>query len=224
MDFVSDALAGDRHHRLYSWDHSHAIWKAYLEGSVSDDHATLSLAFYLASWGMYRGSSDLLFRDYKVLEPTVLYLSSAAADDCDWTDCLFTDEDMGSLPARIAELAANLKQVLSSKLKRPDVPGHDPQPSDILLSKILLNTLGCVPAFDTEVKTALADLFSDYTAGDSFRPLVLKAVGELARQNRELIEEGRRTLLRKCGVEYPLTKILDLYLWIHGNGVNSKSS
>jgi len=30
------------------------------------DHLCLHLAFYLASWGMYRGSSKLLQKDYKV--------------------------------------------------------------------------------------------------------------------------------------------------------------
>ena len=35
------------------------------------DYLSLHLAFYLASWGMYRGSSFLLQKDYKVLVPIV---------------------------------------------------------------------------------------------------------------------------------------------------------
>lgn len=224
MDRVAKALTDDPHHRLYSWDHSHAVWKAFLSGSASEDHTTLSLAFYLASWGMYRGSSDLLFRDYKVLTPTVVFLKEAAHPRSAWTDCLFSDENPDPLSKRIAELAGDLKKALVPKLKRPDVPSHHPQPSDILLSKILLNTLGCVPAFDTEVKRALEDLLPNYTAGDAFRLPVLKAVGQLARANRTLIEKGQGSLREKCGVLYPLTKVLDLYLWIHGNSIIAKTS
>ena len=35
------------------------------------DYLSLQLAFYLASWGMYRGSSFLLQKDYKVHEAVV---------------------------------------------------------------------------------------------------------------------------------------------------------
>lgn len=35
------------------------------------DYLSLQLAFYLASWGMYRGSSFLLQKDYKIYIPVV---------------------------------------------------------------------------------------------------------------------------------------------------------
>ncbi len=53
-------VAADPHHRLRSArDHANRHWQEYVAGRVPDaDHAALHLAFYLASFGMYRGSSD----------------------------------------------------------------------------------------------------------------------------------------------------------------------
>ena len=43
------------------------------------DYLTLQLAFYLASWGMYRGSSELLQKDYLIHEPIVEIIRSNSA-------------------------------------------------------------------------------------------------------------------------------------------------
>ena len=65
-----DNIKKDKNHRLKSWEHCYTQFKAVLnknELSVTDrDYLSLHLAFYLASWGMYRGSSFILERDYKV--------------------------------------------------------------------------------------------------------------------------------------------------------------
>lgn len=63
-------IEADKNHRLKSWEHCYTQFKAVFnknELSVTDrDYLSLHLAFYLASWGMYRGSSFILERDYKV--------------------------------------------------------------------------------------------------------------------------------------------------------------
>jgi hypothetical protein len=53
----------DRYDRLRSWDH---CYKFFQGGFEDNELASLHLAFYLASWGMYRGSSFLLDKDYLV--------------------------------------------------------------------------------------------------------------------------------------------------------------
>lgn len=63
----------DPHGRYLSWEH---CYKVFLENRDANDeqainHLALHLAFYLASWGMYRGSSFLLQKDYKVHIPVV---------------------------------------------------------------------------------------------------------------------------------------------------------
>ena len=52
----------DKNHRYKSWEHCYQQF-------INDhdvDRLSLNLAFYLASWGMYRGSSGLLQKDYKI--------------------------------------------------------------------------------------------------------------------------------------------------------------
>ncbi|MFN8487174.1 MAG: hypothetical protein U0350_06240 [Caldilineaceae bacterium] len=61
-------IPNDPHHRYRSWEHCYKYFqKIHLQRQEFDlDLATLNLAFYLASWGMMRGSSELLQKDYKV--------------------------------------------------------------------------------------------------------------------------------------------------------------
>lgn len=58
--------------RSRSWEHCYRVFRdARTDPSPDYDYLSLHLAFYLASWGMYRGSSFLLQNDYKVLLPVV---------------------------------------------------------------------------------------------------------------------------------------------------------
>ncbi len=74
-------LKADKNGRYRSWEHcySHFI-KARKSKKVDYDYLSLQLAFYLASWGMYRGSSFLLQKDYKVHIPVVEELLSEKYD------------------------------------------------------------------------------------------------------------------------------------------------
>lgn len=79
-EFYND-LKGDENGRYRSWEHcySHFI-KARGSQEIDYDYLSLQLAFYLASWGMYRGSSFLLQKDYKVHIPVVKELLSEKYD------------------------------------------------------------------------------------------------------------------------------------------------
>lgn len=58
----------DENHRFKSWEHCYKFFNQH-KGNLNErliDYASLNLGFYLASWGMMRGSSFLLQKDYKV--------------------------------------------------------------------------------------------------------------------------------------------------------------
>jgi hypothetical protein len=62
----------DPNSRYRSWEHCYkSFYDARGLASPDPDYLSLQLAFYLASWGMYRGSSFLLQKDYKVHVPVV---------------------------------------------------------------------------------------------------------------------------------------------------------
>ena len=71
-DYFNETME-DEHGRYLSWKH---CYRAFGENrnktdDLTVDYLALHLAFYLASWGMYRGSSFLLQKDYKVHIPVV---------------------------------------------------------------------------------------------------------------------------------------------------------
>ena len=69
--FYDDARANENG-RSRSWEHCYRVFRdARTDPSPDYDYLSLHLAFYLASWGMYQGSSFLLQKDYKVLSPVV---------------------------------------------------------------------------------------------------------------------------------------------------------
>ena len=65
-----EAGKGDSHHRYKSWEHCYRHFtqrdRIRARGDMGIDEASLHLGFFLASWGMYRGSSFLLQKDYKI--------------------------------------------------------------------------------------------------------------------------------------------------------------
>lgn len=60
----------DENCRYFSWEHCYEVFhnaqKQKAQNKNELDYLSLHLAFYLASWGMYRGSSFLLQKDYRV--------------------------------------------------------------------------------------------------------------------------------------------------------------
>lgn len=65
-------LREDKNSRYRSWEHCYKhFYDERTNNNPDYDSLSLHLAFYLASWGMYRGSSFLLQKDYKVHEPVV---------------------------------------------------------------------------------------------------------------------------------------------------------
>lgn len=87
-EFYND-LKIDENGRYRSWEHcySHFI-KARGSKVIDYDYLSLQLAFYLASWGMYRGSSFLLQKDYKVHIPVVKELLSNEYDALAGIECI----------------------------------------------------------------------------------------------------------------------------------------
>ena len=69
-------MVQDSNHRFKSWEYCYTAF-----GNLdSVDYLSLHLAFYLASWGMYRGSSFLLQKDYRIHIPVVKELLSEKYD------------------------------------------------------------------------------------------------------------------------------------------------
>ena len=84
-------------HRYRSWEYCR---KAFIDAKNSKnldddtvDRLALQLAFYLASWGMYRGSSFLLSLDYTVHKEVVRILMKDCYKELFNSDRLLLDEN-----------------------------------------------------------------------------------------------------------------------------------
>lgn len=137
----------DENGRFHSWEHCYQnFYKARSETNVDVDYLSLQLAFYLASWGMYRGSSFLLEKDYRVHVTAVEIILSPEYDVLLGADYkVLLDEGnqilLWELSKRLEEHYMKIRsEVKGENIKTPV--------SQTLITKILMGTLGCVPAYD----------------------------------------------------------------------------
>ena len=141
----------DCEHRFASWDYCYGLAQCMYarKKDLTDsdyDYMALNLAFYLASWGMYRGSSFLLDKSYKVhIDPVKLIFSK----DELWNGSLSSSEltDFGKGLAKAYGLS---DKVRASK------DGISGNMTDTLFTKILLGLTGNVIAYDRYCKTSLS--------------------------------------------------------------------
>ncbi len=197
----------DGHGRYMSWRH---CYNAYREcrGMMDDktiDYLSLHLAFYLASWGMYRGSSFLLQKDYKVHIPIVRTIMEAKYDSLIGISAEGLQEEANL--KLLDEVSGRIRDAYAEEM--PSFEGVPNNATDTLVTKILLGTLGCVPAYDRYYVQAVRKY--GISAG-SYSMSSVKSVAEYYLTYKEEFE-AVRVELSKCGTEYPVMKLMDMCLW-----------
>lgn len=205
--FYDDARANENG-RSRSWEHCYRVFRdARTDPSPDCDYLSLHLAFYLASWGMYRGSSFLLQKDYKVLSPIVEEILKPEYD------CLF---GLACTDLRNSDVRAQLKKLsdcISVHIQpiRDEVAGRKvaSSVSPVLITKILMGTLGCVPAYDRFFQDGVA--IYKVTTREYSRNSLLKLV-DFYEEYNDRLEEARRGM-RTDDLVYPQMKLLDMGFW-----------
>jgi len=205
--FYADARR-DENGRSRSWEHCYRVFRdARTDTSPDCDYLSLHLAFYLASWGMYRGSSFLLQKDYKVLVPIVEEILKPEYDCLFGVACvgLREDEVQGSLEKLYKYIAKNFQPI------RNEVAGREvPTPvSPVLITKILMGTLGCVPAYDRFFQDGVATY--KVTTREYSLDSVLR-LADIYEAHNDRLEEVRRGF-EGDGLTYPQMKLLDMGFW-----------
>lgn len=216
--FYEDARR-DKNGRSRSWEHCYRVFRdARTDPSPDYDYLSLHLAFYLASWGMYRGSSFLLQKDYKVLVPVVEEILKHEYD------CLF---GLACADLREAEVQGSLEKLRDYIAEhfgpiRDEVAGREvPTPvSPVLITKILMGTLGCVPAYDRFFQDGVATY--KVTTREYSLKSVLKLV-DFYEAHNDRLEDARRGM-RVGDLTYPQMKLLDMGFWQVGYDEATKDS
>ena len=205
--FYDDARANENG-RSRSWEHCYRVFRdARTDPSPDYDYLSLHLAFYLASWGMYRGSSFLLQKDYKVLSPVVEKVLKPEHD------CLF---GLACTDLREPEVQERLKNVSDNIANhfgpiRDEVAGREVESpvSPVLITKILMGTLGCVPAYDR----FFVDGIKKYkVTTQEYSPESVLRLAKFYEAHNDRLEEARRGM-RTDDLIYPQMKLLDMGFW-----------
>lgn len=170
------------HEREKSWDYCYEAFSSINKTEPDIDYLCLHLAFYLASWGMYRGSTFLFRNDYKVHEVVV-------------NEIIKHKNLRGTIPSE-----ENIDEIMELVEFIKTSYGDNNHPTKTLITKILLGTLGCVPAYDTYVVRSM----KKYGASGELNKSSLLSLGAFYLKNEKEIEDGKRN--RK----YPPMKFLDM--------------
>ena len=197
-----DSMEDDPHHRYLSWEYCHEAFRLNRRPQIDAtiDYLCLHLAWYLASWGMLR-NSFLMQKDYKIHADVVRLIYRPEWDDL-W-DISPEKLSQENYAGRIMKLSESITEVY--------VASGAGIPTETLLTKILLGTVGCVPAYDRYFKKALADTCA---APQVFSAKSIRTLGNLYLDHEDEFEKLRK----HCGsrIEYPAAKILDMCFFEYG--------
>ena len=200
-------MVKDKHGRYISWQHCYNAFSKYR--NVVDeqiiDYLSLHLAFYLASWGMYRGSSFLLQKDYKVHIPVVNIIQEHKYDVLYGISAqeLCKRENL----RLINDISCRIRACYAEE--QPSYKRDTNIATDTLVTKILLGTLGCVPAYD---RYYVQSVRQNGISSGLYNSESVRKVAEFYCQNIEVFEELRHKL-SKCGTNYPPMKLMDMCFW-----------
>jgi len=210
----------DQYHRYRSWEHCYLFFQnCHLSnGEALLDEATLHLAFYLSSWGMYRGSSQLLQKDYRVHTSIVNELFDDKYDalwSLDWERLIAIKENEINLLFQLARSIASIYNRLQIS------------PTDTLVTKVLLGTMGCIPAYDTLFMHGvrywnqhLSENNKPKFPAKFGRNSFLGLVKFCSSFKKELLEAQK--YIQKQGISYPIMKLADMYFWSLGYQLSEK--
>lgn len=157
IDKYLSGITADEFHRYKSWDNCFLAFSTSKKSEIQ----VLELAFYLASWGMYRGSTGLLQKNHLIHKDVVdiVFLKANQKLRCNDTSAVKRENIKAILIVK-DELAKHYSSIYFTKGADKPKPIS---PTDTLLSKIMLGILGCVPAYDRYFIEGLKEMKMEHT-------------------------------------------------------------
>lgn len=199
--------------RYKSWDHCHKAFKAAKEKEILEesdiDYLCLQLSTYLASWGMFR-NSFLLWCDYKVhtnvIKDVILNKEYSELWDIEIDNYNEYIDKLNGLIKNIRNHYEPIREYIY-KFSQKELK-NDNGLTDTLISKILLGTMACVPAYDRYFILAVrkTNITTGVFNADSIKKLV----------NNDIVKHILKGVPKKYSDKYPQMKLLDSCLWQYG--------
>lgn len=217
-DFYKN-IEDDPQHRYKSWEHCYAYFYGnkyrLLEPEILDK-VSLHLGMYLASWGMFRGSSGLLWKDYTIYKELIARIAPALIRD--------DTEELA------VEIGKYLKSVLYTKSGRDNgatdtetesnkISSSHINPTITLVSKIMLGINASSIALDEYVCDGIKkECKEDFHSKDYTKILnaLVKINGFYENHKSEFDELQNKIKLKLengISIPYPKYKLLDMYFF-----------
>jgi hypothetical protein len=168
------------------------------------EKSCLTLGFYLASWGMFRGSSFLLQKSAKHFEPTIRYISTL--DRSVWRIDVdkYDNQNIQTIISIYDEIKGRLIANRNADLT--------------LITKILLGVFGFIPAFDNYFGNTFRDIANGKCGFRRVNNKSLAFIRDFYEVNKLTIDDlAKQTFTtefisgKKTNVNYPKAKIIDMY-------------
>lgn len=165
---------------------------------------------------MYRDSSFLLQKDYRVHIPAVSEILSNKYDSLAGIECKnFRNESNQKLLKEINEFIANYYDGIRREVKGSALKNNF---SDILITKILMGTLGCVPAYD---RYFVSGVRSQKIASGTYNIKSILQLVDFYEKNIEQLDSVQKNFI-VADMLYPQMKILDMGFWQIGFDLDNK--
>jgi hypothetical protein len=165
--------------RYKTWDNCHKyfvnLYKSNKDKLFDDlseceqEMSLLQLGYYLASWGMYRGSSFVLQYDNSIYKEVISILLNSKYDklwdlsfECIKQDAKGVQELLVDLRDSIMKSLYEYRHYSVYKGKLVETSKDEKELSQTLVTKILLGTLCCCPAYDTYFCSAIGGSYNSF--------------------------------------------------------------
>ena len=220
----------DKTGRYHSYDDCRKIFLDNInEETRNVDKVALYLFYYLASWGMLRGSGWLMQKDYHIFIPIVQLLyknDSLKLLNYDPSDGILTCNEyvkkISELGKQIEENIVTIKYYKFNKITKKDEEHTVCSKTDrvTLITKILMGTLGCAPAIDNCNKETLKKMFDKKTI--RFTNSLFESLWNLANENIYILKEIKEKIASVYKIDYSVFKVLDMILWETGKRLGAE--
>lgn len=197
----------DEHHRYKSWEHCYTFFnESYKNLENKIEHASLHLAFYLASWGMLRGSSFLLQKDYLIHQ----YFIRDVVLNEKYHHFFEPNQPLnGRYIEDILEMAEQVSTIYKNHIQLVNGEKKDVHLTDTLITKILLGIYGNAPAYD---RYLIDGLKLHGITGKLNEKSLLQLVEFYQTFENEFLE-CQQYVKEVTKINYPPMKLLDMYFW-----------
>jgi hypothetical protein len=190
--------------RYTSFDYCYNYFRTTHDLNKDIEKSCLVLGFYLASWGMLRGSSFLLEKSAKHFEDTIFYIQEQPRSVWEIDVDNYTEESIG----QIIEIYREIKDRLII----------DDKAHKTLITKVLLGVFGFVPAFDDYFTKTFREISGERCRFRSVNRNSLTMIKEFYEANHTTIDRWSEQTFttdfltgQKTTTTYPKAKIIDMY-------------